>query len=150
MKKKAIFLHVFIPLLIGSSIYIFFRSTSIRVFKWINFLGIRRGIEEIRYSVSPSEKYLPIWVKFSLPDCLWVYSFTSAIIILWQNDFNIGKYFLLFPVVLGCLVELAQLIKIFPGTFDIVDLLLNVSGFILSIVFLKPIKPKHDEKENVF
>ncbi len=144
MRTRITIIHVIFPLVIGSLIYIFFRPTSLRVFKWIDFVGIRNGIESLRSYFSPIDKYIPIWVRFSLPDSLWVYSFTSSMLIVWHDEIKIGKYLLLVPLFLGCLLELAQSVKVFPGTFDIMDLFLNVTGFILSIVLLKP---TYNEKE---
>ena len=138
MRMRIIIIHIIIPLVIGSLIYVLFRTTSLRVFKWFDFVGIRNGIESIRSYFIPMDKYIPMWVKYSLPDSLWVYSFTSSMLIVWSDEFKIGKFLLLIPLFLGCLVELAQSVKVFPGTFDIMDLLLNTIGFILSIALLKP------------
>ena len=127
-------LHVFFPLLLGGIIYICFRSTSLRLFKWLEILGLKSEALSIRNIIQPLKNELPTWTYFSLPDGLWVYSLSSALIILWGDQF---KYWLIIPLLFGVFIEFAQKIKIFPGTFDIIDFIFSVSALVLSIIILK-------------
>lgn len=138
--------HSIAPLLIGGLIYISFRSTSLRMFEWFNSIGLQNSMNLYRYNVSGLKDLLPQWVYFSLPDGLWVYSFSSALIIFWNNDIKKIKFWLLIPCISGILVELLQSLKFFPGTFDIADLIFTILGLLLSIIIINH-KFKQHEKQ---
>ena len=74
---KMILIHVISPLIIGGILYVVFRTKSLRMFGWFEFIGFNSEISFLRKYVSPLKSWLPSWVYFSLPDGLWVYSFTS-------------------------------------------------------------------------
>lgn len=74
------------------------------------------------------------WVLYSLPDGLWVYSFTSCLIILWNENKGYQFLFLFIPVLLGPGVEILQFFKLFKGTFDMIDLTVTTVAFILSLL----------------
>lgn len=139
--------HVFCPLIIGGIIYISFRSVSLRLFNWFEIVGLKTVITSIRNSFLPFKNELPSWTYFSLPDGLWVYAFSSALIILWGDQFKDGKYWLLIPLLFGAFIEMAQKIKIFPGTFDIIDFTFSLIALALSIIILKP-KIQTNERQN--
>jgi hypothetical protein len=145
---KICIIHVFCPLIIGGVIYISFRSMSLRFFDYLDTLGIKTAVSFIRNILHPFKNELPTWTYFSLPDGLWVYSFSSALIILWGDQFNFGKYWLIIPLLFGAFIELAQKIKIFPGTFDIIDFTFSIVALVLSIIILKP-KIQKNEKHYV-
>lgn len=143
--KTLTMIHVFCPLIIGGFIYISFRSVSLRLFNWFEIVGIKSAALSIRNIIYPYKNDLPNWTFFSLPDGLWVYSFSSALIILWGDQFKFGKYWLIIPLLFGAFIEFAQKIKIFPGTFDIIDFTFSISALALSIIILKP-KIRTNEK----
>lgn len=92
-------------------------------------------------------KYLlPNWSNFSLPDGLWIYSFTSFLLIYWDNKFDYYKYWLLIPFTTSIVVEILQWLKMFPGTFDIIDLLFLMLGFTLSLIIINSKFKKHEKK----
>lgn len=134
--KKLIFIHVIIPLILGGIIYISFRSLSLRMFNWFKWSKIDFFTSSIRSIIYPLKSHFPSWFYFSLPDALWVYSFSSALLILWKDHFRIGKHWLLFPLILGSIVEVAQGLKLFPGTFDIWDLILTILSLCLSTIII--------------
>jgi hypothetical protein len=138
-------LHCLAPLLLGGLIYILFRSTELRMFKWLSFLGLKSETFSARAVFSEFKIHLPNWFLYSLPDGLWTYSFTSALIIYWGYDNHELKIWLLIPLISGLLVEILQGIKFFPGTFDYLDLFFSSSGLLLSYVIIKQ-KFKHNEK----
>lgn len=124
--------HVLLPLIIGGLIYISFRSLSLRLFSWFEILGINSFSSSIRNLANPFKNDLPPWIYFSLPDGLWIYSFSSALLIFWNNDFQKLKYWLFIPFISGILIEILQQFKLFPGTFDFLDLLFSTLGLLLS------------------
>lgn len=134
--------HVIIPLTVGGLLYVFFRAKSLRMFSWFEFIGINSQISFLREYVSPLKSWLPSWVYFSLPDGLWVYSFTSIILILWDGKIN---YWLIIPFTSGILIEILQGFS-FSGTFDYLDLTFSVVGISTSIIIIKQ-KIKQNEKQ---
>jgi hypothetical protein len=130
--KKLIFIHVTIPLIFGGLIYISFRSVSLRMFNWFKWSEIDFFTSIIRNLIHPLKNNIPPWFYFSLPDGLWVYSFSSALLIYWNNDFKKVKYWLLIPFTSGIFIEILQGFNFFHGTFDFLDLLLSTLGLLLS------------------
>lgn len=144
--KKLIFIHVIMPLLLGGLIYISFRSTSLRMFNWFEWSKIDFVTSLIRYLIYPLKKYLPLWFYFSLPDGLWVYSFSSALLIYWNNDFQKVNYWLLIPFLSGILIEILQGFKFFSGTFDFLDLFFSAFGLLLSKTIINYKFKEHDKQ----
>ena len=107
------------------------------MFGWFCNLGFIELINLVRGFFNPFKKYLPTWIYYSLPDALWVYSFTSIYLILWNNRIN---YWLIIPFFFGCLLEIAQSLKIVDGTYDPIDLIFSLLAFILSIFINQLIK----------
>lgn len=107
------------------------------MFIWFEAFGLSNLIKESRIDLLPIKNHLPKWTYFSLPDGLWMYSFTSALIIYWEGEFDNLKHWLLIPFFLGVVVEIFQAFKITKGTFDVFDLLFSLSGFLLSLYILK-------------
>lgn len=116
------------------------------MFSWFENIGLTLFIDDIRKIINPFKEYLPNWIYFSLPDSLWVYSFTSAILLMWNNEIVKAKYWLLIPFISGCLVEIAQGLKLIEGTFDPVDLIGCIVAFILSIFIINRISKKNEYK----
>jgi hypothetical protein len=133
--NKTIFtiIHCLSPLLIGGLLYILFRSTDLRMFKWFSFIGLDELIHLARETAFPLQKLLPVWTYYSLPDGLWVYSFSSTLIF-WNGKLT---FWLFLPLLTGAFIEIAQGFKMFPGTFDILDLAFTSLALPLSIINLK-------------
>jgi len=134
-KIKSILLNVILPLFLGGAIYLFLRSESLIMFDWIKFLGLKDGLDVLRENIISIKFLLPDWVLFSLPDALWVYSFTSVLIIIWNSDINVLIFLLSFPLIAGPGVEFLQFLNLFEGTFDFSDLLLTLLAFLISLKF---------------
>lgn len=135
-KIKLVSFHCLTPLLIGGLLYVLFRSTTLRMFEWFSLIGLEDVIQSARTSVFEYKNYLPNWTYFSLPDGLWIYSFTSAILIYWHNDNQKTKLWLLIPFTTGILIEILQGFKLFPGTFDYLDLTFSILGLSLSKIII--------------
>lgn len=144
--RKLIFIHVAIPLLLGGLIYISFRSLSLRMFNWFEWSKIDFFTSLIRDLIYPLKNYIPPWFYFSLPDGLWIYSFSSALLIYWNNDFEKVKYWLLIPFVSGILIEILQGFKFFSGTFDFLDLFFSILGLLLSKTIINSKFKKYDKQ----
>ena len=132
-----------IPLIIGGIIYISFRSKNLVMFQWFDNIGISFFTNYIRYLFSPVKPYLSEWFYYSLPDGIWIFSFTTTLIIFWDFSFEKVKIWLVAPIFSGIFFEILQFFFEFLGTFDIIDLLFSMIGFILSFILLKN-KPKNE------
>jgi len=122
-RKHKIILHVITPILIGGIIYILFREGNLRMFSWLYLLGLDSLIYDFRVNISLHNQ-IPDWILYNLPDGIWLYSLTSLMIIIWERESSISKYFwfLIIPI-LGLSAEFGQSINIVPGTYDKNDLI---------------------------
>ncbi len=125
--------HCLTPLFFGGALYILFRSLNLRMFGWFSNIGLEHSIHSARQALFQLKNLLPHWTYYSLPDGLWVYAFTSALLILWDGKLN---GWLLVPFSTGPCFEIAQALHFFPGTFDIVDIFFTISALILSIIII--------------
>lgn len=137
-KLKLFIIHIFFPISIGGLIYIFFRSKSLLMFSWFNNLGLNQIIRYFRTSLNIYSNYIPDWLLYSLPDGLWVYSFSSSLLLLWEKEVKISSFWLFLPFLFGSGIEIMQKFDLVSGTFDIIDLIICLLGSILSIIIVKP------------
>ena len=134
MKRQLFFGHL-LTLLIGGVIYLAFRTDSLLMFKWFSAASIDTPIELIRGMTLTAKNSLPDWFLFSLPDGLWIFSYTSLVLLIWRNKINRENFFWIAIIpILIILSELGQLFNIVPGTFDLIDVLLYSLGAILPIL----------------
>lgn len=144
---KAWITHVLNPIALGGIIYIMFRSKNLLMFEWFQYFKI--DIDLVRNYTLPYRENLPSWIYFSLPDGLWVYSFTSAMVIIWRTDYSNLKYWILLPFMGGIIAEILQHFKIIPGTFDILDLMFSIIAMLISILLITN-KIKVHEKKKIY
>ena len=130
---KLVFIHCILPIFFGGIIYISFRSLTLRMFDWFDFFGFSEIILDVR-ELFREFLFLPNWFYYSLPDGLWTYAFTSSFIIIWGINNPVLKYWLIIPFILSLVPEMLQLFNLFPGTFDLNDLIFMSIGFISSIL----------------
>ncbi|MBD3245268.1 MAG: hypothetical protein GF335_04740 [Candidatus Moranbacteria bacterium] len=133
-KTKKFLLHVVLPLYLGGMLYIVYRTESLLMFSWFDFLGLKEPIAQLR---NFKNEQLPHWLLFSLADAIWVYSFTLMMLIIW--DFEINKknfYWILLGAILGIGGEIAQLFGL-TGTFDLWDLILSLVACVLAFIQTK-------------
>ncbi|MCO5259858.1 MAG: hypothetical protein M9916_06910 [Crocinitomicaceae bacterium] len=117
-KVKNILYFVIFPLLLGTVIYVSTRTNNIYFLKALN-------LENSKIS-------LPNWIMFNLPDGLWAFSFSSLIAIIWQN--SIRKEYM-FWLIFSCIVSI--IIEISYGTFDLLDLIFILIGFLIPFIYFK-------------
>lgn len=135
MKRRilpTVLLHVFLPLLIGLLIYLFYRPDV-----WI---AAQFGIKPMTYSEISNYSLLKKWVIFSGPDLCWAYSFGSAIFIL-NHLLKFSSHGFVFIAVL-LFVGASELIQLFlkpTFTFSFSDLVTVIAGCCLSAYLNKRI-----------
>ena len=131
MRFQLFFGHLF-TLIIGGLIYVLFRVESLKMFKFFDLFSIGTQIDKIRVYTIPYSEYLPNWFLFSLPDGLWIFSYTSLVLYIWKNKLKKENIFwvLIVPFI-SIFSELGQIFNIIPGTFDLIDLIFYLMGFLL-------------------
>ena len=134
MKKKILF--VYLPIILGVLIYIFFRSKSLFYFYFFKLFNLDIYIIAARKYVFLHRKLIPNWVIYSLPDGLWIFSFGSA---LFLDLKNYVKKLILFCFVFFMTIVFEYIQFYYGGhgslfgTFDRSDLTCFSIGFILCI-----------------
>tara|TARA_B100001142_G_scaffold140149_1_gene141659 strand:- start:553 stop:999 length:447 start_codon:yes stop_codon:yes gene_type:complete len=135
-RKNSIFIHVLIPMLIGGGIYIIFRDKNLLMFQWFELIGISDKIDYLRLYFS--DQQMPYWVLFNFADGVWIYSFVSLMLIIWEDANSVYRYYwyILAPI-LGISAELGQYTNLVPGTFEVNDLIFCLIGSVLPFIFIK-------------
>lgn len=134
---QSIILFVLFPILVGGLIYIVSRPKSLKMFKWFESINIDPLTNSIRDEFIHIE--YPYWVKYNLPDFLWVFSFTSLMLIIWNAKIvNENISYIIFPAAVGVLSEIGQHFGIINGTFDLMDILFySLAGLLSTLIFCK-------------
>jgi len=136
MKSLFIFNGLF-SLVAGTLIYLLFRTSALNIFNWLEILNIDfinsswRIFGRIYYNIFPD------WFLFSLPDGLWIFSYTSIMFAFWDFKFDFQTFFWIniLPII-AVFSEIGQFLKVVNGTFDFCDLLFYLSGFLLPFIIL--------------
>lgn len=122
MKKIVRFiLHVVVPTAFGTSVYVGWRSTNLLVFEWIDYFALNAFV--FRPSI-----VLPDWLLYSFPDGCWVYATTSWMLLIW-NRFVLWTWI---AVLLAASAEFGQLLGLVQGTYQTLDVLFYLGGFVLA------------------
>jgi hypothetical protein len=122
MKLKQLTTPLFV-FLFGGLIYVLFRTDSIRFFDYLTYVGLDESLSIIRSITLPMNQFIPEWVIYSLPDGLWLFSFSLLVNLIWSREDRLRFWFwtLLFPCT-AIIWELGQAFQVFSGTFDWTDL----------------------------
>ena len=148
--RKLILLST-LSIFFGGVIYIAFRSSSITLFKWLYDIPVIDDfVKNLRISTLPYKEYIPDWFLYSLPDGLWMFSYSCIILIIWKRVIN--KYsliWLLILPILSILIEFLQYYDYFNGTFDVLDIVFFIFGSLLPILINKKIKNRNTYTEGV-
>lgn len=138
MKYSKLIFGSLASLILGTSIYILFRSSTLKVFSWLDLLGINILESNIRKSALAVSYNIPDWVLLSLPDGLWLFSYVCLMLYIWKNTITVQNLFWIIVVpAIAIGSEIAQYFGLMQGTFDPMDLLLYVLGGILPLFIFK-------------
>tara|TARA_B100001564_G_scaffold285015_1_gene247863 strand:+ start:332 stop:778 length:447 start_codon:yes stop_codon:yes gene_type:complete len=148
MKKQLIIGHI-LSLLLGCLIYISFRQDTLIMFNWLDRINILEVISDYRLFSLPLAKNLPNWFLYSLPDGLWLFSYLSVLLAVWDNTISKNNihWILLVPAI-AVLTELGQLFLVVPGTFDKLDIIFYILSTIIPILIFTSSKTIKYEKDN--
>lgn len=144
-KTYHFFLLVLVPILIGGIIYALFRSDTLLMFHWFKIIKIDQMVLFFRNSDFFKNMAVPGWIKYSLPDGLWIFSYVSLMILIWNNKISTNSFFWIFLLpIIAILSELGQFAKVVPGTFDVYDLVTYLTFTCLPLILFNHIfiKPK--------
>ena len=131
-----------LPVIVGGLIYLTYRTDSLLMFGWFNKIGLSDTIDLLRSNQLLQNLTIPNWIKFSLPDALWLFSFNYILLTLWNFNLNRQSAFWLFLApTIGLFSEIGQLIGLVPGTFDLVDLLLLLIATLIPFLLVNNLKP---------
>ena len=137
---KKVVLHIIFPIFIGSMIYVLFREKTLLIFDWFNYLKLNFIINFLRNHFYRYKMYIPKSILFSLPDALWVYSFTMFLSIYFKNKILLSVIFI------GSIItEILQLWFVI-GTFDIYDVIYMFALYLIAMYFIK----KFEEEKNLW
>ena len=120
---------------VGGMIYLLFRTEKLIMFEWSEYIGLGDYIRYLRENVAGY--FLYPWVKYSLPDGLWVLSYMIFIGAIWKFEIRKSCFYMLLLTTISVMSELLQLFDLLNGTFDIVDLAFYISASILGILYIK-------------
>jgi hypothetical protein len=113
-----------LPLLLGGFLYILFRQRTLVMFDWFDLIGMTPAIDRLRAISLCFKSDIWPWVIYSLPDALWVFSFSSFVIHLWSEERAIALMLSVLVVFLSAALEIMQYFRMVPGSFDFLYLIL--------------------------
>lgn len=130
-----ILVHVFLPVVIGAAIYSLWRSKALLVFTWYRWIGLYGPILSLRGYFAGAKHLIPGPILYSLPDGLWVYSFTALMGPIWfqEKQRYVRLLWTLLPVSMAVGAEIGQAVKLVPGTFDWTDIFSYIVAWFLAV-----------------
>jgi hypothetical protein len=63
-------LHGVLPVVLGAAIYVLLRSPRLRVFDWLQAVGLGDAVPAARAWARPAAEHLPQWLLYSAPDAV--------------------------------------------------------------------------------
>ena len=122
-------------LCIGGLIYVGLRDKSLLMFDWFYHLGISQHVEIFRGLFNSEGVYG--WVKNSLPDGLWLFSYMFLVDAILNGSKSISAYiFIYYLPFLALMSEFLQYLGLVPGVFDWID----VASYLFAILLYITIK----------
>lgn len=122
-------------LLLGGLIYVIFRDKSLLMFDWYKTIGISNEVDGLRRLFQGEGIYG--WVKYSLPDGLWIFSYMFIVDAIWDRERNVVSMIFLWGLpIVAILSECLQYLGLLPGVFDWMDM----ASYMLAITLFLIIK----------
>lgn len=125
-KITLLIILVALPILLGTVLYYLFCPDVVFVI-WID-----QVLNPSRKNIHIPSIYLIKFLRFYAFDFIWAFSFLSAILIVFINDWNARQLFLI-VFFSEAILESLQLIDFIPGTFDILDIFTELFADVLVI-----------------
>ena len=127
--NKRLFFGSSVTLIVGSLIYLLFRSQSLKMFRWLDTIACFEVTQSIRSVTLKIVEEIPDWILYSLPDGLWLSSYVCLVLLIWKNKINNESAVWIFGMpMIAIMSEVGQFFKIIPGTFDWMDVIMYLLG----------------------
>ena len=122
-------------LLLGGLVYVIYRDKSLLMFDWFDAIGISNEIDGLRRLFQGEGIYG--WVKYSLPDGLWAFSYMFLVDAIWNGSRSKSSFIFIYSLpVIALLSEFFQYFGLLPGVFDWMD----VASYLFAIILFVIIK----------
>ena len=121
--------NILLPLLAGASLYIISSPNVI----FLKYLKLRIVIAS--ELMNPHIWFWPILRNY-IPDMLWGYSLVFAVYMIIDNN-AASMRMLIYVLVFSIFLELLQLLPTVPGTFDLLDILVEGASEMLAVIIIK-------------
>ena len=124
-----------IALTFGCLIYVLWRPEHLLMFDWFTTIGADPAISYFRDSLSHLSRALPNWFLYSLPNGLWMFSYTLLLLCLWGGVSQSSVIWISILLLASLASEFLQAFALLPGTFDEIDLLSYLGGVALAALY---------------
>ena len=142
MKKKAFCIfNIIFPLLVGAVIY-WFTSTDVIFVEAVRSIWGRpkhTGIGNIGGGIARL-------VRYYMSDILWAYALVFALYLTVGSNAARVKTAFVIAVVFSAVIEVIQLSPVIPGTFDVIDILVETTAEAIAALI---IKKQYEEASNI-
>jgi len=140
---NTIFIFIAGLLFIGAVyIYINSRNGDMILYYWLGIDYNNCLFEYVRY---PNILFTP-WVRYNLPDGLWLLSFLLFIEGIWDSDRLMKWIFGLSVTIIAFVLEILQFVDLFSGTGDWLDILFYIIAILIFLLLIK-LKQMYYEKD---
>ena len=142
MKKKTFCIfNIIFPLLVGAVIY-WFTSTD------VIFVEAVRSIwgMSIHIGIGNIDGGLARLVRYYMSDILWAYALVFALYLAVGSNAARVKTAFVIAVVFSTVMEVIQLSPVIPGTFDVIDILVEATAEAIAALI---IKKQYEEASNI-
>ena len=137
--RRFVFLHIVLPILVGGILYLFFCPDVFFVKKVDDILNISRNENVLKESV------LGEMIRNYLFDIVWAYSLTNTLLIICGRDRKSKRIAIVIAALMSIGMELLQLMECIGGTFDIVDVLVEIVAVFVAFLAYKYCLEKTNE-----
>ncbi len=143
-KKETVYysLNIVLPLITGTLLYVLFRPDTI-------ISGLIYKILKQELYLNAPRSYFTDFVRNHLCDILWAYSLTNTVALIFHSERNRNLKPLIICATFEIFLELMQKAKFITGTFDLLDIIFEISitafaTLLINIIF----KEKKHEKNS--
>ena len=123
-------IFVFLPILLGTFIYTFYRTDTLLLFSWYRKLGVEQFIASTKSGITSILPQIPNIIKYSLPDALWVFSATYGMLLIWKKK-TLWTYI---PITIAIISEILQIPHIVLGTFSLLDTVSMIAFYFAAVI----------------
>lgn len=133
--RRRLAFHILGPIAVGGFLYLFWRTEDLRLFGWLDTLGLKEDVLLLRENLLRGfGRRSNSWIIYSLPAGLWMYSVVVALRYVWKEQPGLRQnLWLAGGVSMGVCSEVLQAAGLLPGTFDVLDLGVYVISFSLAL-----------------